>query len=279
MFMRYALNFRVTLRKDIMNITNKLAVITGASKGMGAVFAQRLAMRGHDLLLVARSAPELETLAAGLRTATGRRIEVVAADLTDSADLQRLEDTLRARNDIAVLVNNAGVGSVTPLLDTKVDDMESMIALNVTALTRLTYAVVPQMAARGAGTVINVSSIVAIATEMMNGVYGASKSYVLAFTQSLQHELAQSGIRVQAVLPGVTATPFWDTLGHPLSKLPQEIIMSVEDLVDASLAGLDQGEVVTIPGLHDGEQWNAHEASRRALATQFGNAQPAARYR
>lgn len=259
--------------------TNKFAVITGASKGMGAVFAQRLAARGHDLLLVARSAPELESLAASLRAATGRRVEIAAADLTDAADLQRLEESLRARDDIAVLVNNAGVGSVTPLLGTKAEDLANMIALNVTALTKLTYAVVPQMAARGEGTVINVSSIVAIATEMMNGVYGASKSYVLAFSQSLQHELAQSGIRVQAVLPGVTATPFWDTLGHPLSNLPTEIIMGVEDLVDASLAGLDQGEVVTIPGLHDGGQWLAYEASRRALATQFGNAQPAARYR
>jgi len=113
----------------------------------------------------------------------------------------------------------------------------------------------------------------------MNGVYGASKSYVLALTQSLQHELASSGIRVQAVLPGVTATPFWDTLGHPLSNLPADIIMSVDDLVDASLAGLDRGEVVTIPGLHDGAQWDAYEAARRVLATQFGNAQPAPRYR
>lgn len=262
-----------------MNNTNKLAVITGASKGMGAVFAQRLAARGHDLLLVARSAPELEALAAELRAATGRRVDTVAADLADGAALRRLEEALRARGDVAVLVNNAGVGSVKPLLDASADEMESMIALNVTALTRLTYAVVPQMAARREGTVINVSSIVAVATEMMNGVYGASKSYVLAFTQSLQHELAQSGIRVQAVLPGVTATPFWDTLGHPLSKLPQEIIMTVEDLVDASLAGLDQGEAVTIPGLHDGGQWTAYDAARRALATQFGNAQPAPRYR
>lgn len=261
-----------------MSNANGFAVVTGASKGIGAVFAQHLARRGHDLLLVARNAGELEALAADLRATTGRRVEIAAVDLTDSADLLRLEEMLRARSDIAVLVNNAGVGSVAPLLDANVDDMERMIALNVTALTRLTYAVVPQMAARGAGTVINVSSIVAIATEMMNGVYGASKSYVLAFTQSLQHELAQSGIRVQAVLPGVTATPFWDTLGHPLSKLPAQIIMSVGDLVDASLAGLDQGEVVTIPGLHDVEQWNAHEAARRALATQFGNARPAARY-
>lgn len=155
---------------------------------------------------------------------------MVAADLTDSADLLRLEQSLRARSDIGVLVNNAGVGSVAPLLQAKVDAMHNMIALNVTALTCLTYAVAPRMAARGAGTIINVSSIVAIATEMMNGVYGASTAYVLAFTQSLQHELAGSGICVQAVLQGVTATPFWDTLGHPLSKLPAEVIIGAGKL-------------------------------------------------
>jgi len=255
------------------------AVITGASAGMGAVYAERLAQQGHDLVLIARSAPALETLAARLRAESGRRVEVLAADLTQATDLHRVEQALRARDDIALLVNNAGVGSVAPLLGGDVDTMEQMIALNVTALTRLTYAVVPQMAARGAGTIVNVSSIVAIATEMMNGVYGASKAYVLAFTQSLQHELASKGIRVQAVLPGVTATGFWDTLGHPLDKLPARVIMHVEDLVDAALAGLRQREAVTIPGLHDGEKWTAHEAGRRELATLFGNAQPAARYR
>jgi short-subunit dehydrogenase len=257
---------------------NGYAVITGASAGMGAVYAERLARRGHDLVLVARSADALETLAARLRADTQRRVEVIAADLTDDAQLAGIETRLRARGDIAVLVNNAGIGAVTPLLDSDPALMTRMIALNVTAPTRLAYAVVPGMVARGRGTVVNVSSIVAVATEMMNGVYGASKSYVLAFTQSLQHELAGKGLRVQAVLPGVTATGFWDTLGHPLEKLPDDIIMSVDDLVDAALAGLDAGETVTIPGLHDAGKWAAFDAARRELATLFGNARPAARY-
>jgi len=175
-------------------------------------------------------------------------------------------------------VNNAGIGSVAPLEGGDVEAMDRMIALNVTALTRLTYAVAPGMAARGTGTIVNVSSIVAVATEMMNGVYGASKSYVLAFTQALQHEFGAKGLRVQAVLPGVTATGFWDTLGHPLERLPAGIIMSVEDLVDAALAGLAQGEQVTIPGLHDGAKWTAFDAARRELAGMFGNAAPAPRY-
>lgn len=254
------------------------AVITGASTGMGAVYADRLARQGHDLILIARDEERLARTANLVRAATDRRVEVLVADLTDAGALRRVEALLRARSDIDMLVNNAGIGSVAPLEGGDVEAMDRMIALNVTAPTRLCYAVAPGMAARGAGTIVNVSSIVAIATEMMNGVYGASKSYVLAFTQALQHEFGAKGLRVQAVLPGVTATGFWDTLGHPLERLPPGIIMSVEDLVDAALAGLEQGEQVTIPGLHDGEKWLAFDAARRELAGMFGNAAPAARY-
>ncbi|WP_296953002.1 SDR family oxidoreductase [uncultured Massilia sp.] len=259
--------------------TKGYAVVTGASAGMGALFAQRLARDGHDLALVARNGAALEALAARLRADTGRSVDVVAADLASEDGLRRVEDLLRGRGDVAMLVNNAGVGSMRPLLDSDAGELTRMIALNVTALTRLTHAALPGMVARGAGTIVNVSSIVAIATEMMNGVYGASKSYVLAFTQALQHELAGKGVRVQAVLPGVTATGFWDTLGHPLARLPADWIMDAGELVDAALAGLRRGEAVTIPGLHAPERWDAHEASRRALATLFGNARPAARYR
>ena len=254
------------------------AVITGASTGMGAVYADRLARQGYDLLLIARDQERLARVASLVRAATERRVEVLVADLADPGALRRVEALLRVRADITLLVNNAGVGSVAPLLEADVETMDRMIALNVTALTRLTYAVAPGMAARGAGTIVNVSSIVAIATEMMNGVYGASKSYVLAFTQGLQHEFGARGLRVQAVLPGVTATGFWDALGHPLERLPAGVIMSVDDLVDAALAGLAQGEQVTIPGLHEGDQWLAFDATRRALAGKFGNAAPAARY-
>lgn len=254
------------------------AVITGASTGMGAVYADRLARQGYDLLLVARDQERLARVASLVRAATERRVEVLVADLADPGALRRVEALLRVRGDVTLLVNNAGIGSVAPLLDAEVEAMDRMIALNVTALTRLTYAVAPGMAARGAGTIVNVSSIVAIATEMMNGVYGASKSYVLAFTQALQHEFGPKGLRAQAVLPGVTATGFWDALGHPLERLPAGVIMSVDDLVDAALAGLAQGEQVTIPGLHEGDQWLAFDAARRALAGKFGNAAPAARY-
>ena len=255
------------------------AVITGASTGMGAVYADRLARQGHDLILIARDEDRLARVASLVRAAGDRRVEVLAADLAQPDTLRRVEALLRVRDDVTVLVNNAGVGSVAPLVGGDVEAMDNMIALNVTALTRLTYAVAPGMAARGAGTIVNVSSIVAIATEMMNGVYGASKSYVLAFTQSLQHEFGARGLRVQVVLPGVTATGFWDTLGYPLERLPAGVIMGVDDLVDAALAGLAQGEQVTIPGLHEGEEWTAFDAARRALAGRFGHAAPAPRYR
>jgi len=254
------------------------AVITGASTGMGEVYADRLARQGYDLVLIARDEERLARVARQVSAATDRRVEVLVADLADPGALHRVEAQLGVRADVTLLVNNAGVGSVAPLLEADVEAMDRMIALNVTALTRLTYAVAPGMAARGAGTIVNVSSIVAIATEMMNGVYGASKAYVLAFTQGLQHEFGAKGLRVQAVLPGVTATGFWDALGHPLERLPAAVIMSVDDLVDAALAGLAQGEQVTIPGLHQGDKWTAFDAARRELAGMFGNAAPAARY-
>ena len=143
--------------------------------------------------------------------------------------------------------------------------MEEMITLNVTALTRLTYAVVPGFVARGAGTIINIASIVGVAPKLLNGVYGGTKTFVIAFSQSLRHELGEKGVRVQAVLPGATATEFWDIAGLPLENLPEHQVMSAEDMVDASLAGLDQGEFITIPALPNDTDWEAFEAARQAL--------------
>ena len=255
------------------------ALITGASSGIGAVYADRLARQGYDLILVARSRARLDSLADHLSNETGRAVEVVAADLKDPADLRRVEDILRTDASITLLVNNAGVGGVMPLLASPVDDMQDMITLNVTALMRLAYAVVPGFVARGTGAVINISSIVAIAPEILNGVYGGSKAFVLSLSQSMHHELADKGLRIQAVLPGATATEFWSEAGNPVENLPHEIVMSAEDMVDAALAGFASGEVVTIPGLHDGEQWDRYEAQRQVLSGLFGSSTPAPRYR
>jgi short-subunit dehydrogenase len=255
------------------------ALITGASTGIGAVYADRLAKRGYDLILVARNEARLKALAARLTRETGRSVTALPADLSDKADLAKVESVLRDDRAITMLVNNAGIGSVAPLLNADIEKMDEIIALNITALTRLTYAAAPAFVARGAGTIINVASVVGISPETLNGVYGASKAYVIALSHSLQHELAENGIRIQAVLPGATATALWDKAGLPLKNLPASIVMSPEDMVDAALVGLDQGELVTIPGLHDGDEWTRFEAARRALSKRFANSVPAPRYR
>jgi short-subunit dehydrogenase len=254
------------------------ALLTGASSGIGAIYADRLARRGYDLILVARSRKRLDGLAKRLRDETGRAVEAVAADLNDKVDLARVEAILRTNAGITMLVNNAGVGATGPLLSSDVDKMEDMIALNVTALTRLTYAAAPGFAARG-GTIINMASIVGIAPEILNGVYGATKAFVLALSLSLHKELADKNVRVQAVLPGATATDFWETAGLPVAHLPGEIVMRADEMVDAALAGLDQGELFTIPSLPDAADWQAYEAARQKLIPNLSRSAPAARYR
>lgn len=253
------------------------ALITGASTGIGAVYADRLARRGHDLILVARNGERLRKLADDLATATGRQVGTIVADLTDGEALARVEEALRTDDRVTMLVNNAGVGSVASVLQGDVDAMQDMIALNITALTRLTYAVAPAFVRRKAGTIVNVSSVVGVAVELLNGVYGASKSYVLSFGHTLQRDLGDKGVRIQTVMPGATATEFWDVAGYAAQK-ESAITMSAANLVDAALAGLDAGERVTIPGLHDVEAWTQWEATRRALAPKFATAIPAARY-
>jgi len=255
------------------------ALITGASRGIGAIYADRLAKRGYDLILVARDKARLTSLSARLASETGRSVTPLPADLNDKADLAQVETTLREDQTITMLVNNAGVGSVAPLLQADDEKMVEMIALNVTALTRLTYAAAPAFVARGAGTIINIGSVVGIAPETLNGVYGATKAFVLALSHSLQYELAEKGIRIQAVLPGTTATDFWAIAGVPYQNLPVPV-MSPEDMVDTALVGLDQGEQVTIPSLQDADDWSRFEADRRSISgAALGNSIAAPRYR
>src|SRR5882724_147845 len=258
--------------------TQGTALITGASTGIGAIYADRLAKRGFDLILVARSEERLQKVAQRIKESSGRNARILTADLNKKADLGQIERVLREDTRITLLVNNAGFGAVTPLLQSNVEKMDEMISLNVSALTRLTYAVVPGFVARGKGALINIASIVAIGPEILNGVYGASKAYVLALTQSLQHELAGKGVRVQAVLPGATATEFWDVAGLPHSNLQEGSVMTAEAMVDAALVGFGQGEVVTIPPLQDGRKWTDYEALRKALSQQFSHAAPGPRY-
>lgn len=253
-------------------------LITGASSGIGAVYADRLAHRGYDLILVARNGDRLRLLADRLARDTGRRIEVLVADLIVLADLRRVEARLRSDSAITGLINNAGLGATTPLIDSDPDQIEKMIQLNIVALTRLTQAAAPSFAARGSGTIINIASVVALAPELLNGSYSGTKAYVLNFTLSLQQELAPKGIRVQAVLPGAVNTEFWDLSGLPISNVPKDWIMSAEDLVDAALAGLNAGEVVTIPSLPDVKDWQRLDDARQALRPNLSHTRPARRY-
>jgi short-subunit dehydrogenase len=268
------------LKESIMNHvkSNGTALITGASSGIGAVYAERLARRGHDLLLVARNRERLEGLAATLSKDTGRRVEVLAADLARTSEVKRVAEVLQSRSDISLLVNNAGVGAGSPLLEADIDAMEAMIALNTTAVTRLAYAAGRAFVKRGGGTIINIASIVAVAPELLNGVYGATKAYVLALSQSMRHELESKGVKVQVVLPGAIATDFWRVSGVPIEVLPTEMVMSTEDLVDAALAGLELGEFVTVPSLPEAADWDRLENARQALRPNLSRNAPAARY-
>lgn len=256
------------------------ALITGASSGIGAVYADRLAKRGHDLILAARDEVRLNALAARLRDEAGVKVEVICADLTDRSDLRVLEARLRDDAAITLLVNNAGAAILGAFAGADPDKLDALIQLNITAVTRLANAAATGFAPHGRGAVINIGSIVGLAPEMFAGsVYGATKAYVLYLTQTLHAELAPKGLTFQAVLPGATRTEIWDRSGHGIDNVPAEILMDVNDLVDAALAGFDQGELVTIPSLPDAADWQAVEAARRALAPNLSRQRPAARYR
>lgn len=259
--------------------TKGTAVITGASSGIGAVYADRFAGRGYDLVIVARNAERLEAQAARLSARYGVAVRTLSADLTDAADLRRVEALLQSDETVRVLVNNAGFGGAGELLQSDVERMAQMVAINVTAVMRLAYAAAPGFVARGEGTIVNIASIAAIGPEILNGVYGGTKAFVLAFSQSLRKELADKGIRVQVVLPGATATEFWDVAGLPVTALPSAWVMSAETLVDAALLGLDRDEFATLPSLQDGAEWDAYEAARQTMLPHLSSASVAPRYR
>lgn len=253
-------------------------MVTGASAGIGAVYADRLARRGYDLILVARRADRLRLLADKLSSETGRSVQVAVADLTQREDVKRIERILKTDPSITLLVNNAGIAAVTPLLGSNVDEMSNMIAVNIDALMRLSYAAAPKFVERGHGAIINIASSVSIKPETLNGVYGGSKAFVLGFSESLKHELADKGVYIQAVLPGATATDIWENAGFPVTNLPKERVMTTEDMVDAALVGFDKREFMTSPSLRDPANWDAYNDARRALSQGLSASSPAPRY-
>lgn len=254
------------------------ALVTGASSGIGAAYADQLAARGHNLILVARDAARLRAAADRIGRETGVAVEVMAADLTQPADLALVRDRVAADAGLGLLVNCAGLGPLGPSLDSPAELYDGMLDLNVRALQTLTFAAARAFVGRGAGAIVNVSSAVALIPERFNAGYAAQKAFVLALTQGLASEIGGKGVRLQAVLPGVTRTEFFDRAGADIGQIPAEMIMEARDLVAAALAGLDAGEVVTIPSLPDIADWQAVEAARFRLGPNLSRRVPAGRY-
>lgn len=255
------------------------ALVTGASSGIGAVYADRLAHRGHDLVLVARDAGRLETLAAKLRAETGRSVDVLPADLADPVALARVQERLASDATVTMLVNNAGITLEGGLLENGPDRLRRLIEVNITAPTLLAHTAGNAFVARRAGTIVNIASVLAVAPELFDGVYSGSKAYVLNLSLSLAAALRTSGVHVQAVLPGATRTEIWQRSGQDIDAAMPGMVMTAADLVDAALLGLDRGETVTIPPLADEAQWTAYTEARLALAPNLSRREVAPRYR
>ena len=256
--------------------SRKLAVVTGASSGIGAVYADRLAKRGYDLLLVARRADRLQALAATIAKAHDVRVGTLIADLATEAGQASVEQVLATNPALSVLVNNAGIARLAPLAGSALEDSLSQIALNITALTRLAHAALPGMKSRNEGVIINIASALAVHTLPFSSVYSGSKAFVLAFSRGLQQELADTGVKVQVVLPAATATEVWDNSGVPLAALDPATVMNTDAMVDAALYALDQGEGITLPSVADAQVIERYESARGALfgATQTGKVAP-----
>lgn len=252
------------------------ALITGASSGIGAGYADRLAHRGYDLVLVARDKARMDAIADRLRADTGISVDVLPADLANPTDLAAVERRLREDGRINLLINNAGALAPGGFAGSDPDVQQRLIALNVTAVTRLAGAVVPRFAAAGAGAIVNMASVLALAPEVIPGIYAATKAFVLAFSQSLQAELSARGVYVQAVMPSATRTEIWQRSGRDSASIPG--MMDVDELVDAALVGFDRKELVTIPSLPDITQWEAFSAARAAMVPNFRQQHAAARY-
>jgi uncharacterized protein len=255
------------------------ALITGASTGIGAVYADRLARRGYDLILVARDKDRLNALAARLSAAYKVKIDVLAADLSDDAQLETVEHCIASDQSLTLLVNNAGISLEGTLIDTPRPTLKQLIAVNVTAPTLLAAAAVRAFAARRSGGIINLSSVLALAPEMFDGTYSATKAFLINLSQGLAREVGDTGVRIQAVLPGATRTEIWAKAGKDVDAFPPDWVMEASDLVDAALIGFDRGETITIPPLAEEGLWTAMQDARLAMMPVLTRREVAPRYR
>jgi hypothetical protein len=254
------------------------AVITGASSGLGREYAYRLADRGYDLLLIARRGDRLEALAKEIRESHGPEVRTLVADLTSGADLERVANVLATDSSVTLLINNAGTALMASTDQTPVPALATLLDLNVTALARLSLAILPGFLARNRGTLINIGSVLGFGSIPGSSVYSATKAFVLGFTQALQQEYADTPIRIQLVAPAATATEIWDISGVPLSSLDPSIVMQTSQCVDAALAGLDMGEAMTLPSLEQDELLADYERARQTLFGNVSRSQPGSRY-
>jgi short-subunit dehydrogenase len=257
-----------------------IALVTGASRGIGAVYAQRLAQRGYDIILVARDQRRLEQLASKLALATKRKVSILVADLTQDAGIRSVERELDANNRINVVVNNAGAATMgVPLAESDLAKDQDLMQLNVVALTRIARAAAAAFTRRRYGTLVNIASALALKVRANTAIYSGTKAYVLQFSRVLQEELADKGVTVQVVLPGAVSTDIWAANGVDVATLPKGTVMSAEELVDAARAGLDQGELVTLPSVPNVADWERFEQARIALTQSLSLERAGARYK
>jgi uncharacterized protein len=223
-----------------------VALITGASSGIGTEFARKLATRGYDLILVARREDRLRSVAASLPV----KSQIISADLSREEGISAVERAIAECERLELLVNNAGFGTLGRFWEADIEGQQRMHEVHVMATMRLTHAALAQMVRRGRGGVISVSSVAAFGQSPGNVSYCATKAWINSFTEGLDMELRRAGspVRVQALCPGFTVTEFHEILGIDLRKIPRSLWMKADDVVDASLAGFDRGKVVVVPG-------------------------------
>ena len=263
----------------VINTENKgVALVTGASSGLGRVYADRLAKQGYDLILVARRGDRLKEITESLQAKYGIKAKSLVADLSNPNDLKSVADVLSTDTTITMLVNNAGIATLAPVMSTEKADVDAMNDINITALTALCYAALPKFKARNKGAFINIGSVLSFYSLPISSVYSGTKGYVMNFTRGLQAEVEGTNVFVQLVLPASTATELWDLAGIPLKNLNESTLMTAENCVDAALAGLDQKELITLPSVENKELWEAYDDARKKLFAGTQSGQPASRY-
>jgi hypothetical protein len=226
-----------------------IALITGASSGIGAAFARRLARDGYDLLLHGRREALLSQLRDELTAAYGTNIRIILAELSDPAGVRKLEEIIPETPALSMLVNNAGYSTLRFFEHEDRDRQQRLVDVHIVAPLRLMHAAIPVMRARGGGSIINVSSVAGFVVGPGSATYGATKACLTNLTESLHIELQGSGIRVQALCPGFTISDFHQRLGYDTTAEFFRGFMSADEVVDTSLRDLKRGKVVSIPGL------------------------------